>query len=118
MFSIKDTADTSILIKRERASDEQGWMLWGLPVAISEKYRFCLLHYLFEEHHGICHMNSLTRGYFWWSGLDAAIVERVQLYQVCAALSKYPPRAPISTLRNGLLSKGSVCALISLRRAS
>ena len=118
MFSIKDTADTSILIKRERASDKQGWMLWGLPVAIPEKYRFCLLDYLFEEHHGICHMNSLTRGYFWWPGLDAAIVERVQLCQVCAALSKYPPRAPISTLRNGLLSKGSVCALISLRRAS
>ena len=55
MFSIKDTADTSILIKRERASDKQGWMLWGLPVAIPEKYRFCLLDYLFEEHHGICH---------------------------------------------------------------
>ena len=43
MFSIKDTADTSILIKRERASDKQGWMLWGLPVAIPKKYRACLL---------------------------------------------------------------------------
>ena len=76
----------------------------GLPVAIPEKYHACLLDYFYEEHHRICHMNS--------------IVERVQLRHVCAALGKYPPRAPISTLRNGLLSKGSVCALISLRRAS
>ena len=118
MFSIKDTADTSILIKRERASDKQGWMLWCLHVAIPEKYRSCLLDHFYEEHHGICHMNSLARGYFWWPGLGAAIVERVQLCHVCAALGKYPPRAPISTLRNGLLSKGSVCALISLTRAS
>ena len=89
----------------------------GLPVAIPEKYHACLLDYFYEEHHRICFMNSLARGYFWWPGLDAAM-ERVQLCHVCAALGKYPPRAPISTLRNGLLSKGSVCALISLRRAS
>ena len=63
-------------------------------------------------------MKSLERGCFWWPGLDVAIVERVQLCHVCAALGKYPPRAPLSTLRNGLLSHGSVCALISLRRAS
>ena len=101
---VNDTADTSILIKRERASDKQGWMLWGLPVAIPEKYLACLLDYLYEEHHGICHMNS--------------IVERVQLCHVCAALGKYPPRAPLSTLRNGLLSHWSLCAFISFRRAS
>ena len=35
-------------------------------------------------------MKSLARGYFWWPGLDAAIVERVQLCHVCAALGKYP----------------------------
>ena len=57
-------------------------------------------------------------GLFLVAGMDAAIVERVQLCHVCAALGKYAPRAPISTLRNGLLSKVSVCALISLRRAS
>ena len=80
-------------------------------MVIPEKYRACLLDYLYEEHHGICHMMSLARGYFWWPGLDAAVVERVQLCHVCAALGK-------STLRNGLLSHGTVCALVSLRRAS
>ena len=40
-------------------------------------------------------MKSLTRGYFWWPGLDAAIVERVQQCHVCAALGKSPPRAPL-----------------------
>ena len=42
-------------------------------------------------------MKSLARGYFWWPGLDAAIVERVQQCHVCAALDaaldKSPPRA-------------------------
>ena len=87
-------------------------------MVIPEKYRACLLDYLYEEHHGICHMMSLARGCLWWPGLDSGIVERVQLCHVCAALGEYPPRTPLSTLRNDLQSHGIVCALVSLRRAS
>ena len=50
---------------------------WGLRVVIPEKYRVCPLDDLHQEHHGICRLKSLARGYFWWPGLDAAIVERV-----------------------------------------
>ena len=45
--------------------------------------------------HGICQKKLLARSCFWWPGLDAAIVERVQQCHVCAALGKSPPRAPL-----------------------
>ena len=53
-------------------------MLWGLHVVIPEKYCVRRLDDLYQEHHGICPMKSLAWGYFWWPGLDTAIVERVQ----------------------------------------
>ena len=58
----------------------------GLRLVIPEKYRVRLLHDLHQEHRwqGVI---------FWWPGLDAAIVERVQQCHVCAALDKSPPRA-------------------------
>ena len=40
-------------------------------------------------------MKSLAGGYFWWSVLDAAIVERVQQCHVCAALGKSPSRVQL-----------------------
>ena len=69
--------------------------MWGLRVVIPEKYRVRLLDDLHQEHHAICRVKSLSRGYFWWPGLDAAIVERVQQCHVCATLGKSPPRAPL-----------------------
>ena len=65
----------------------------GLRLLIPEKYCVRLLDDLHQEHHEICQMKSLARGYFWWPGLDAAIVERVLQCHVCAALDKSPPRA-------------------------
>ena len=53
-------------------------MLWGLRVVIPEKYCVRLLGDLPKEHRGICRMKSQAWGYFWWPGLDTAIVERVQ----------------------------------------
>ena len=81
--------------RKQELSVDRGCVLWGLRVVIPEKYRVRLLDDLHHEHHGIRQMKSLARGYFWWPGLDAAIVERVQQCHVCAALGKSPPRAPL-----------------------
>ena len=70
-------------------------MLWGLRVVIPGRYRVRLLDDLHQEHHGICRVKSLARGYFWWPGLDADIVEMVQQCHVCAALGKSPPGIPL-----------------------
>ena len=63
-------------LEQQELSVDQGCVLWGLRVVISERYRVRLLDDVHQEHHGICRMKSLARGYFWWPGLDAAIVER------------------------------------------
>ena len=82
-------------LEEQELSVDQGCVFWGLRVVISERYRVHLLDDLHQEHHGICCMKSPARGYFWWPGLDAAIVERDYQCHVCAALGKSPPRAPL-----------------------
>ena len=82
-------------LRKQELSVDQGCVLWGLRVVIPEKHRVRLLDDLHQEHHGICRMKSLAIGYFWWPGLDTAIVERVQQCHVCAAVGKSPPRAPL-----------------------
>ena len=69
--------------------------MWGLRVVVPEKYCVRPLDDLHQKHHGICRMKSMARGYFWWPGLDAAIVEGFQQCHVCAAMGKSPPRAPL-----------------------
>ena len=81
--------------RKQELSVDQGCVLWGFRVVIPEKHRVRLLDDWHQEHHGICQMKSLARGYFWWPGLDAAIVERVQQCHVCAAVGKSPPKAPL-----------------------
>ena len=63
--------------RKQELSVDGGCVLWGLRVVIPEKYRVRPLDNLHQEHHGICRLKSLARGYFWWPGLDATIVERV-----------------------------------------
>ena len=70
-------------------------MFWGLRVVIPGRYRVRLLDDLHQEHHGICRVKSLARGYFWWQVLEADIVEMVQQCHVCAALGKCPPGIPL-----------------------
>ena len=81
--------------RKQELSVDRGCVLWGLRVVIPKKYRVRLLDDLDQEYHGIWRMKSLARGYFWWPGLNAAIVERVQQCHVCAALDKFPSRAPL-----------------------
>ena len=64
-------------LRKQELSVDRSCVLWGLRVVIPEKYLVRLLDDLHQEHHGICRVKSLAKGYFWWPGLDAAIVGRV-----------------------------------------
>ena len=50
--------------RKEEPSVDQGCVLWGVRVVIPGKYHDRLLNDLHQEHHGICRMKSLSRGYF------------------------------------------------------
>ena len=58
-------------------------------------YRERLLDDLQQEHHGICRMKSLARGYLWRPGMDTAIEQRVSSCHVFAALGKSPHKSPL-----------------------
>ena len=81
--------------RKHELSVDQGCVLWGLRVVIPEAYRVRLLDDLHQEHHGICRMMSLPRGYFWWPGLDSAIGERVSACHFCAVMGKSPPKVHV-----------------------
>ena len=93
--SVEDPLLQPYFSRRDELSADQGCVLWGLRVVIPGMYRDRLLDELHQEHHGICRMKSLARGYLWWPGLDADIAQRVSGCQVCAAVSKLPPKAPL-----------------------
>ena len=81
--------------RREELSVDQGCVLWGLRVVIPGMHRDRLLDDLHQEHHGICRMKSLARGYLGWPGLDSDIAQRVSGCQVCASVGQLPPKAPL-----------------------
>ena len=66
-------------------------------MVILEMYRGHLLNDLHREHHGICRMKSLARGYLWWPGLDVPISQRVSACHVCASINKTPHKVPLHT---------------------
>ena len=93
--AIEDPLLQPYFSRREELSVDQGCLLWGLRVVIPGRYRDRLLDELHQEHHGICRMKSLARGYLWWPGLDTDIARRVSGCQVCASVGKSPPKAPL-----------------------
>ena len=93
--ALDDPVSQPSFSRKQEISVDRGCVLWGLRVVIPEKYRVRLLDDLHQEYHGIWRMKSLARGYFWWPGLNAAVVERVQQCHVCAALGKFPSREPL-----------------------
>ena len=80
--------------KQELSADLR-CLLWGLRVVIPDVYLERLLNDLLREHHGMCCIKSLARGYFWWPGMVGAIEDRVSACRVCASVAKSLLKAPL-----------------------
>ena len=80
-------------------------------MVITGRHCVYLLDDLHQEHHGICCMKLLVRGYSWWPGLAAAILRGFS--NVTFVLPwENPFQGHHCTLLNGLLSHGSVSTFI------
>ena len=81
--------------RRNELSVENNCVLWGMRVVIPTVLRRRILEELHEEHLGIVKSKSFARGYIWWPRLDSDIESMVQSCQVCSAVQKSPPKAPL-----------------------
>ncbi len=66
-----------------------------MRVIIPPSLRNRLLQELHEEHPGIVAMKYITRSYIWWPNLDAEIELMVESCEVCQAVRKALPSAPL-----------------------
>ena len=82
-------------MRRHEVTADQGCVLWGMHVIIPLSLRNRLLQELHEEHPGIVTMKSIARSYIWWPNLDAEIELMVKNCDVCQAVQKAPPSAPL-----------------------
>ena len=103
--------------RKQEMSADSGCLLWGLRVVIPDVYLERLLNDLHQEHHGMCCIKSLTRGYFWWPGMVGAIKTGSVLVMFVLLWPSHCLRQ-LFTLGNGLRSRGSMYTLISSRRTS
>ena len=85
--------------RRHKLTVDQGCVLWGMHVIIPTSLRNRLLQELHEEHPGIVEMKSVARSYIWWPNLDAEIELMVKSCEVCQAVRKAPPSAPLHPWR-------------------
>jgi len=54
---------------------ENGCMIWGRRVIVTQTLQLQVLKSLQANHLGISRMKVIARSYFWWTGLDKAIEE-------------------------------------------
>jgi len=74
---------------------EQGILMWGLRVVVPASLQTSVLNQLHETHPGIVRMNSMTRQYVWWPGIDGDIESSVKSCVNCAQSRDNPSVAPL-----------------------
>ena len=81
--------------RKDELSVEDGCLLWGNRLVISEVARQKVLDELHDGHPGVCRMKGIARGACWWPGIDAAIEERVRSCPICQLNQNAPAVAPL-----------------------
>ena len=78
-------------VRKEELSLEDGCIVWGRRVVIPSTYNEHLLHKLHTMHPGIVTMNSISRRFMWWPGIDSDIEEMVRSCSECSRQRNAPP---------------------------
>lgn len=81
--------------KRHELVVQQNCLLWGYRLIVPEKLRTKILHTLHEGHLGIVKMKNMSRGYFWWPGLDSDVETITKSCHGCASTQPDPLKAPL-----------------------
>ncbi|KAF2890216.1 hypothetical protein ILUMI_15957 [Ignelater luminosus] len=75
---------------------DQGLIMWGYRVIISEKLRFKLLSEFHCSHLGATKMKALARSYCWWPSLDADLEKLARSCATCLEMRSDPPKTTLT----------------------
>ena len=82
-------------IRQHEIGVEAGCLMWGIRVIIPQSLTKQILEALHDNHPGMSRMKSISRSYFWWSGLDKDIENLAKSCSSCQAAKPAPPAAPL-----------------------
>ena len=88
--------NTSLFIKRNEISIEEGCLFWGNRVVIPESLQSFLLDELHASHQGIVKMKALAKSYVWWPNIDGDLENVAKSCKVCTVNNKNPPHARLT----------------------
>ncbi|GFS82866.1 uncharacterized protein K02A2.6 [Trichonephila clavipes] len=71
---------------------QNGCIMYGHRICISEKYQNQVLEELHVGHPGIVKMKAIAKSYCYWQGIDASIANFVQNCSACIATRNEPAR--------------------------
>ena len=83
--------------RRNELMMEEGCLLWGYRVVISQKLREKPLCELHKDHPGVTRMKSVARSYMWWPGLDKELEQLAKSCLPCQAVKQAPSVVPLQT---------------------
>ena len=81
--------------KRDELSVNNQYLFWGIRVVIPKSLRQSILEELHLSHPGMTRMKTITRGQFWWPGLDSDIEGLAKSCSACLEAKQAPAKAPL-----------------------
>ncbi|XP_033739278.1 uncharacterized protein K02A2.6-like [Pecten maximus] len=78
---------------------EEGCLLRGVRVIISNQYQSEILDELHSNHPGIVRMKSLARLHAWWPNMDVDIERKKSGYEACQKVLPNAPKSPANPWR-------------------
>ena len=82
--------------KLAELSVEEGCLLWGRRLIITQRLQEVISQELHREHMGIARMKALARSHVWWMGIDKDLESLAKSCPECAAVKQAPPQHHLS----------------------
>ena len=98
VWEIDDTAHSDLKSYKSRQNEitvEEGCLMSGHRIIISETLREHILKELHSSHFGVVRMNAMARSFVWWLKIDSDIEMMVRECEPCNLECRNPARSEL-----------------------